>query len=242
MYNDVMEKNYTYDYIAGSNIYLWQRKDMFRINTDTAQLAHFMQIKKGDRVLDIGTNNGALLLYANQFEPSFLCGIDIQEEACQLAEKNLKEHGITNAEIICSDFTQAAFEGFDVVISNPPFFQMGNHGKIEKNPRSIARHEIFLPLPQLLQGVRRALKENGRLYMVHRSERIVDIIEECRKNHLEIKTMQFVFDERKPLAVSVLIEAVLGGSPLCQVPHPILLRPDGTFLSYRSLDDFGSSK
>lgn len=58
-----MDKNkLTYDYIAGTDIHVWQHKNMFRINSDTAQLAHFMKINKGDRVLDIGTNNAALLL------------------------------------------------------------------------------------------------------------------------------------------------------------------------------------
>ena len=55
-------ENYTYDYINGTDIYLYQHKKMFRINTDTALLAQFMKVKKGERVLDIGTNNGALLL------------------------------------------------------------------------------------------------------------------------------------------------------------------------------------
>ena len=99
------KKELTYDYIAGTDIHLWQRKDMFRINTDTAQLARFMKIRKGERVLDVGTNNGALLLAAAADEPSFLCGVDIQEEACELARFNMQEHGITNAEIRCEDFS-----------------------------------------------------------------------------------------------------------------------------------------
>ena len=107
-YNNGMDKKeLTYDYIAGTDIHLWQRKDMFRINTDTAQLARFMKIRKGERVLDVGTNNGALLLAAAADEPSFLCGVDIQEEACELARFNMQEHGITNAEIRCEDFPRA---------------------------------------------------------------------------------------------------------------------------------------
>ena len=59
-----MKDNFTYDYLHGTDIYLHQRKDMFRINTDTALLAQFMDIRKDEIVLDIGTNNGALLLAA----------------------------------------------------------------------------------------------------------------------------------------------------------------------------------
>ena len=89
-------EDYTYDYINGTDIYLYQHKKMFRINTDTALLAQFMKVKKGERVLDIGTNNGALLLAAHRYAPSYLYGIDIQPEAIAVAEKNMEHHHITN--------------------------------------------------------------------------------------------------------------------------------------------------
>ena len=89
-------EDYTYDYINGTDIYLYQHKKMFRINTDTALLAQFMKVKKGERVLDIGTNNGALLLAAHRYAPSYLYGIDIQPEAIAGAEKNMEQPHITN--------------------------------------------------------------------------------------------------------------------------------------------------
>ena len=142
---------------------------------------------------------------------------------------SFERNGISDAEIICGDFTEMNLSGFDVVVCNPPFFQMDDHFKPALTPRSIARHEFFLPLSELFCKIRLSLKENGRLYMVHRSERLADLMEECRKNRLEIKTLQLVYDARKEQAVSVLIEAVLGGKKGCQVPHPILLKKDGTF-------------
>ncbi|HJC36573.1 MAG TPA: methyltransferase domain-containing protein [Candidatus Merdibacter merdavium] len=220
-----MDKNkLTYDYIAGTDIYLWQRKDMFRINTDTAQLAQFMKVKKGERVLDVGTNNGALLLAAERSAPSYLCGVDIQEEACALARFNMQEHGIDHAEIRCEDFSTSNLRGFDVVLCNPPYFQQGHHGEISVSPKAIARHEFFLRLDVLIANVARSLKENGRFYLVHRSERIPDILEQCQLNRLEVKTMQLMFDEQKEYAVGVLIEAILGANRLLRVPQPVFIR------------------
>lgn len=224
-YNIGMDKNkLTYDYIAGTDIYLWQRKDMFRINTDTAQLAQFMKVKKGERVLDVGTNNGALLLAAERSAPSYLCGVDIQEEACALARFNMQEHGIDHAEIRCEDFSTSNLRGFDVVLCNPPYFQQGHHGEISVSPKAIARHEFFLRLDVLIANVARSLKENGRFYLVHRSERIPDILEQCQLNRLEVKTMQLMFDEQKEYAVGVLIEAILGANRLLRVPQPVFIR------------------
>ena len=220
-----MDKNkLTYDYIAGTDIYLWQRKDMFRINTDTAQLARFMKVKKGERVLDVGTNNGALLLAAERSAPSYLCGVDIQEEACALARFNMQEHGIDHTEIRCEDFSTSNLRGFDVVLCNPPYFQQGHHGEISVSPKAIARHEFFLRLDVLIANVARSLKENGRFYLVHRSERIPDILEQCQLNRLEVKTMQLMFDEQKEYAVGVLIEAILGANRLLRVPQPVFIR------------------
>ena len=75
--------NMTYDYLPGTDIYLHQRKDMFRMNTDTALLGYFMKVKENECVMDIGTNNGALLLYASMYTQGKLIGVDVQKEACE---------------------------------------------------------------------------------------------------------------------------------------------------------------
>ena len=88
--------NRTTDFLPGSKYKIFQRKDMFRINTDTFALASFMMIKKGEIVLDIGTNNGALLIEASRFNPKLLIGVDIFHEATELARDNFIEHQIDN--------------------------------------------------------------------------------------------------------------------------------------------------
>src|SRR5699024_3118579 len=130
------------------------------------------------------------------------------------ARFNMQEHGIDHAEIRCEDFSTSNLRGFDVVLCNPPYFQQGHHGEISVSPKAIARHEFFLRLDVLIANVARSLKENGRFYLVHRSERIPDILEQCQLNRLEVKTMQLMFDEQKEYAVGVLIEAILGANRL----------------------------
>lgn len=217
------KKELTYDFIHNSNVYVYQRKDMFRVNGDTAQLAHFMHVKKGEKVLDVGTNNGALLLYANQFEPSYLCGVDIQKEACEVAKYNMKVNNIEHADIVHCDFLQFEQRGFDVVVCNPPYFEQGSHREPEPSMRAIARHEYFLQMDPLFANISKCLKEGGRLYMVHRSNRLADIMEVGRKYRLEIKTLQFVYDHNKEEATAVLIEAVKGAGNHCKVLKSIYL-------------------
>lgn len=208
----------TYDYLPQTQIYLHQRKDMFRMNTDTALLGQFMKVKEDESVLDIGTNNGALLLYASQYTKGKLIGVDIQQEACELAKMNLEENEISNFEIIHSNISDVQIEAVDVIVCNPPYFKVVNdRQQNESIYKKIARHECYLTLDILCQSVSNLLKEKGRFYLVHRADRLVDICCECRKNQLEIKTIQLIRDEENENAHGILIEAVKQAKAHCVV-------------------------
>ncbi len=208
----------TYDYLPGTQIYLHQRKDMFRMNTDTALLGNFMKVKEDETVLDIGTNNGALLLYASQYTKGKLIGVDIQQDACDLAIQNLQGQNIENFEVICSDIANVQIEPVDVIVCNPPYFRVNNNQQLNENEyKRIARHECYLTMDVLCNCVSRLLKEKGRFYLVHRADRIVDLCVELRKAELEIKTIQMIRDCENEDAHGILIEAVKQAKPHCIV-------------------------
>lgn len=214
-------EEYTYDYIHGTDIYLYQHKKMFRINTDTALLADFMQIRKNETVLDIGTNNGALLLAAHQKGAAKLIGIDIQEEAIQVAEKNMKHHKIDEVKLIIGDVCDIALPKVDVIVCNPPYFKVNESSNInESKTLQIARHEQYLKLDHLSKKASELLDEKGRMYIVHRPSRISEIIYILKQYRLQTRTLQFVYDENRDEAVSVLIEAVKDGKEHTHVLKP----------------------
>lgn len=203
--------NLMYNYVHGTNVYLYQRKDMFRINSDTSHLAHFMRIEANESVLDIGTNNGALLLCAALNKPSKLYGIDIQQEACELAAFNLKACGI-DYEIICGDASTYPLPKVDVIICNPPYFPYDeNSNTNDSDALKIARHECYLTLDDLCANVSKSLKEKGRFYMVHRANRLQDILTIFSKYRLSCKRIEFIYDESKDEAIGVLLEAYKDG-------------------------------
>ena len=215
----------THDYLPNTNIYLYQRKDMFRMITDTALLGQFMIVKENESVMDIGTNNGALLLYASQYTKGKLIGVELQKEACELAIRNLEENHIKDFEILCEDISQVEIEPVDVIVCNPPYFKVQNDSHVNINEyKKIARHECYLTLESLCQSVSRLLKDKGRFYLVHRSDRIVDLCVELRKNDLEIKTLQFLRDCENENAHGVLIEAVKGGKKHCIVKSEKIIK------------------
>lgn len=204
-----MKDIYMKNYLPNHDIYLKQRRDMFRFNTDTALLGEFMKCRKGDSVLDIGTNNGALLLYANIHEPGLLCGVDVFDEALELCEDNLKSNHINNYELYNSRVQDFKHEPFDVILCNPPYFHNTESGKMlnENEFMRVARHEVNLKMEELFVAVSRLLKDDGTFYMVHRANRLDDILKYGEMYHLGITNIQFVYDENNEYAVQILVEA-----------------------------------
>ncbi len=206
-----MKNNYTYDYIHNTDVYVYQRRDMFRINTDTSLLANFMKVNEGEKVLDIGTNNGALLAAAARFRPAYMYGIEIQEEACELANHNLKQCEVP-FEIVNDDVKNVEMPQVDVVVCNPPYFKVKEDSHVnEKESLKIARHECFLPFDDLCSKVSESLQEKGRFYLVHRADRVAELICVLHKNRLFVKTIQFIYDKNKEEAIGVLIESIKDG-------------------------------
>lgn len=248
-----MKIDYTYDYIHGTDVYIYQHRKMFRINTDTALLAAFMHIKKGEKVLDIGTNNGALLAVANTCDPAFLYGVDIQEEAIALAKHNMAHHHIEHVELFCGDVCTLELPKVDVIVCNPPYFKIHEKGDNTNAGNlnacaalQIARHEKYLTLDNLCAKVSSLLEEKGRFYMVHRANRIAEIAYILHQHRLEIRTMQFVYDDRiagkkvsnqnDGSAISVLVEAWKDGKVDCHV-LPAIHLPDLQASSYEKVGE-----
>lgn len=221
---DMDISNCMYDYLPGTDIYYYQHPQMFHVNTDTALLGHFMTIRKKDTVMDIGCNNGALLLYAMRHHPKHLIGVEINEEACALARYNLDLHQQHDAEIIHANILELFHDPVSCIVCNPPYFQMTHEKQLNINEHlSRARHEVHLDLKQLIFKISTLLHDKGRLYMVHRADRMIDLALYCREANMEIKKLQFVYDLAKADARSVLIEAMKQGKPHCKILSPVTI-------------------
>ena len=201
------DSNYTLDFLPHhQEIKLYQHKKMFRINTDTGLLGNYLDFKKGSSVLDIGTNNGALLLYASILCPSLLVGIDINKEALSLAKTNLELNKIHNYQLLhidLKDFNPNYL--FDVILCNPPYFH--NSYQNQNNHLRMARHDLYMPLNILFDKVSQLLSPKGTFYLVHRYERLEEIKNEIQKNHLIIQEQKNIDnDSIKPLSILLKIQ------------------------------------
>lgn len=196
----------TLDYLPNTNIYLYQDKDMFRINSDTRYLGEFIEIREDETILDIGTNNGALLLYANKIGCKELIGIDINGEALKLCAENMNLNKIGNYKLYNCRVQDLNIEKVDVIVCNPPYFKSG---KVKENVNlANARHDGTLTIHELIDNSKRLLKENGKFMMVYKSCDIAEVISLLDLNGFGITRLKFIFDENKEDSTCFLIEAI----------------------------------
>ena len=206
------------------DIKLYQIQDMICINTDTTVLGEFLEVYRYDTILDIGTNNGSLLLYANRFSPKKLIGIDINKEALEIADMNMKLNNITNYELIHTDANTYRGEPVDVIVCNPPYFKKTKDSVNSSKNFVLAKHEDSLPLDNLICTIKKNLKQEGKLFFVYQSSRLQELMEVFSKYKIKVKVMKFVYNVNKKNSNVVLIKAVNGGKLGLEVEKPIMIK------------------
>lgn len=191
-----------YDYLPMTDIYLYQDPRFLKVNTDTALLGHFYTVNPNERVLDIGTNNGALLLFKKEVKACFYA-VEIIDEALGVAIENFEYNQM---DVVCESIDIRDYQEtpFDVIVCNPPYFRDSNHNA--SHHLAIQRHDGTLGLDELFKAVARLLKPNGRFYLVHRATYLSDIYQAAAAYKMRPLTIQFIHDENKSTARSVLME------------------------------------
>ncbi len=187
----------------------WE-KGVFPLGGDALALGEFASVKPGWRVCDLGTGSGALLLLlARRAEGLALTGVELDPLSARTARENLAANGLTG-KIVTGDLRTVPLPagGFDLVISNPPYFPVGS-GK-SGGP---ARSEEFCSLAELCAAAGQLVKNGGRFALCHRPERLVDVLCALRSRGLEPKRLKLVSHSPDRPPALALVEAVRQGRP-----------------------------
>jgi tRNA1(Val) A37 N6-methylase TrmN6 len=204
----------------GPYTYRWSR-DCFPLGADSLALGEFCTLRAGDKVLDLGCGAGLLLLLCARREGELsLTGVELDPAAAALARQNLADNGLIGT-ILTGDLQTAALPAkVDLVVSNPPWYPQGT-GKAGGPGRMEG-----CSLDALCQKGAEALGPKGRLALVHRPERLCDLMTSLRKAGLEPKRLQFCRHSLEGAPYALLIEAVKGGRPgLAVLPDRLERRP-----------------
>lgn len=206
-----------------------QNKDKFCFGMDAVLLSGFAKAKPGEKVIDLGTGTGVIpILMEAKTEAEHFTALEIQEESVDMARRSVAYNGLQHKiDVVQGDIKNASGilkkAGFDVVTTNPPYMN-DNHGlKNPDVPKAIARHEVLCSLEDVVRESALLLKPGGRLYMIHRPHRLVDIIYQLRVNKLEPKRIKMVHPYADKEANMVLIEAARGGKSMVRVEEPLII-------------------
>lgn len=212
------------------NVYIYQNDDWFKFSLDSVLLANFVTINfRTKKILDLATGNAPIPMLLTYRTNAQIYGIELQKEIHELGLKSIKENDmLEQIHLMNIDVKNVSkyfkFEQFDVVTCNPPYFKTKNKELLNDNHiKSIARHEICLDLDKVCNIASNNLKNKGVFAIVHRPERLLEILDTMRKYKIEPKKIQFVYPKIEKEANIVLIEGMKNGNSGVKLLKPIIV-------------------
>lgn len=229
-----------------SNAYIYQDTEYFKMSLDSLLLAKFVTINMRDKnIIDLATGNALIPMLLTYRTKAHICGVEIQEEVYNLANLSIKKNKMTQQiSLINEDVNNITDyfkpDTFDVVTCNPPYFKT-NNTLFENNNiiKASARHEKLLTLEDILRVSKYLLKNNGRLAMVHRTERLMEILFLMKKYNIEPKKIRFVYPNNAKNSDLVLIEGTLNGKSGLKIMNPLFVYVKKDVYSKEVKDMFG---
>lgn len=213
-----------------------QNPKWFCFGIDAVLLSDFAYVKKKDRVVDLGTGSGIIpLLIEGKYSPVEIVGVEIQQDVADMARRSVSLNNLdAKIKIHTGDikgcFNDIGINAYDVVVSNPPYKKESTGIINPKDTKAISRHEILINLDELIFSASRLLKGGGRFYMIHRPERLRDIILSLDKNKFSPKRMRFVHPYAGKKPAMVLIEASKAGGDFLKIEDPLYVyNDDGSY-------------
>ena len=233
------------DVLGYKDLKIYQNSTYFSFSLDSIILANYASIRLRDKnIVDFCTGNGVIPLILTRRTKNNIIGVEIQEKLAELATKSVEYNKLTDRITIynedAKEFSKNHLNEFDLVLCNPPYFKIEDKSNLnESYEKKIARHEVLFNLEDLCISCKKVLKDNGNLCIVHRTDRLMEILETLRKYNLEPKRVRFVHENISKESTLVLVEAQKCGSVGLIVESPIVLyNLDGTLTDeYKSIQE-----
>ncbi|MDD4188582.1 MAG: tRNA1(Val) (adenine(37)-N6)-methyltransferase [Eubacteriales bacterium] len=232
----LLNENEQIDDLQCKGLKLIQRAGGFRFGIDAVLLANFAKTAKASKIVDLGTGTGIIpVLLAGKTKAEHITGIEILPEIAEMAKRSVALNKLEKrVEILNMDLKDSAgflgFEYADMVVSNPPYVNAGCGLLNDSGDRSVARHEIMCTLDDVVMAASNLLKNKGQFNIIHRPERLVDVICAMRKHNIEPKQMQLIYPGEGKSPNLVLIRGFKAGNPQIKVLEPLYIyNRDGSY-------------
>jgi tRNA1(Val) A37 N6-methylase TrmN6 len=213
-----------------NRVVCYQHKSGYRFSVDAVLLAHFLSsVKSGDTVLDLGTGCGIIPLILAYRYPDITCtGVEIQPALAELARQNfsVNRFAAPRLTVIEDDYCHASRirqDAYDIVVSNPPFYKIGNGRMSFSTEKAVARHEIRATLEDTVRVASQAVKDGGYVALIYPPERQEELLDCLKKNSLAPGRMQMVYPYPGGEGVMLLVEAKFNGRKETRILSPFFI-------------------
>ncbi|MBR4261945.1 MAG: tRNA1(Val) (adenine(37)-N6)-methyltransferase [Bacilli bacterium] len=226
------------DLLGYNDLKIYQDTNWFRFSLDSVLLPNFVTLSKKTRnILDLGTGNAPIPMILSTMTEANIYGIEIQKDVFELAVESIKYNKLDKKIKIINDDMKNLDKyfdpnSFDVIISNPPYFKLEEKSKKNEDiHKIIARHEETIKVEDIIRIARKYLDNNGIFAMVHRTDRLIEIISLLKSNNLEPKRIQFIYPKENSKSNMFLIECRKNGNSGLKVERPLYIHnEDGSYL------------
>ena len=233
------------DLVYFDNIKIVQNKNYFNFSLESVLLPYFVETTPNTKmILDLCTGNAPIPLILSRKTNAKIIGVELQKEIYDLAKETIELNNIKNIEIINKDAKDIVndyeTDTFDIITCNPPYFKYNNTSILNENDvKSLARHEISINLDDIIKISRKLLRNGGSLYLVHRTERLIEIIESMKKNNIEPKRIRFIYPKKDKESNLVLIEGKKDGKTGLKLLSPLIVHEENGDYTKEVLTMFG---
>lgn len=216
------------DDLMTNELQIIQSREVFSFSMDAVLLARFASIPPRGRVIDLCTGNGVIPMLLSTKTKAAIDAVEIQPRLADMAKRSVAYNKLGDQiRIVEADLRQywkTAGNGiYDAVTVNPPYMPAQTGDQNENEHYAIARHEVHCTLDNVVEACSRLVRTGGKVSMVHRPNRLMDILESFRKWRLEPKRIRFVHPHADAEANMLLIEAIRDGKPSAKLLPPLIV-------------------
>lgn len=225
------------DLVGYKNLKIYQEEDWFRFSLESILLPNFATINLKDKnILDLCTGNAPIPLVLSTRTKAKIYGIELQKEVYQLGVDSVVYNNLQDQISLINDDVNNLkkhfhSETFDLITCNPPYFKCNNESILNDDAhKTLARHEKSLTLEDIVKIAKYLLKNNGRFVMVHRTERLIEILNVLQNNGLMPKKIQFIYPNNHGESKLFMIESVKCGKDGLKLMPPLFVHnEDGSY-------------